>query len=379
MKFCNLMLWGVWLSLIPLSILISPVFGNDVYFGTAKNNSGKAAGVYVSRFDAVTGKLKRAKVLLELGGAGWVAKHPRLPVLYSTGDINQAGAIVAIDLSNSPAKVINSQPTGGLKACFVTPDKTGQLLISAQYGGGCVSVFPIEANGAIGPRSQLIKHRNPSRVHKNQKSVHPHYVSISPDNRFALVCDLGADKIVSYQIDLETKQLKEVSRASSVPGGGPRHMKFSRDGKFALVLNELTLSVSVFQYDADTGTLKMVDTTEALTSEEKSINTFNSASEIRIHPSGKFVYSANRGHDSITIFSFDITSGRLERVGLMPIRGSWPRNFNLSPAGDFLLAAGQNSNSISVFAINQETGTLQYVQHSSTFVPAPMCVTFAQQ
>jgi len=175
---------------------------------------------------------------------------------------------------------------------------------------------------------------------------------------------------------LETHQLKEVSQTASIPGGGPRHMKFSPDGNFALVLNELTLSVSVFKYDGASGALTMVGTTEALTSEEKALNTFNSGSEIRIHPTGKFVYSANRGHDSITVYQFDSASGALKRTGVMPVRGSWPRNFNLSPAGDFLLVAGKDSNNVSVFAVDQATGGLQYLQHSSTFVPAPICVLF---
>ena len=187
------------------------------------------------------------------------------------------------------------------------------------------------------------------------------------------------DKIVVYEIDHEAAQLKEVSQASAVAGGGPRHMKFHSGGKFALVLNELTLSVSVFSYDADSGTLTMVGTTEALTGQEKALNTFNSASEIRIHPSGKFVYTANRGHDSISIFQFDETSGQLQRTGVIHMRGAWPRNFNLSPSGEYLLAAGKDTNSVTVFNVDQHTGELKYKQHSSTFVPGPICVMFDRE
>ncbi len=347
-----------------------------VYFGTGGNNAGQPAGIYQSNFDEESGKLTQAKLATKLKGAGWVTKHPVYDVLYSTGNVNGEASVLAIDVSGSESIFLNGQETGGGKSCYITTDQTGKLLISAQYGGGSVSVFSISGDGSLGPRSQLIKHGEPSRVHKNQKSAHPHYVAISPNNRFAYVCDLGMDKIVVYEIDHNEAQLKEVSQASAIAGGGPRHMKFHPDGKFALVLNELTLSVSVFKYDAGSGSLTMVGTTEALTSAEKSLNTFNSASEIRIHPNGKFVYTGNRGHDSISIFQFDSASGELQRKDVMHTRGAWPRNFNLSPSGEFLLAAGQDTNSVTVFKVDQQTGDLQYQQHSSTFVPGPICVMF---
>jgi len=367
------------LALVGLAMLIVPAIAQDVYFGTGGNNAGQPEGIYVANFDEATGKLTPAKLSLELKGAGWVTKHPTLDVLYSTAKINGEQSVLAIDVTGAESREMGSEATGGGGSCFITTDQTGKLLISTQYGGGSVSVFPIAEDGSLKPRSQLIKHGEPSRVHEHQKSAHPHYAGISPDNRFAFVCDLGMDKIVVYEIDPESAKLKEVSQVSSIAGGGPRHMKFHPNGKFAMVLNELTLSVSVFKYDAESAALTMAGTTAALTEEEKALNTFNSASEIRVHPSGKFVYTGNRGHDSITVFQFDSATGTLQRTGVMPVRGSWPRNFNLSPSGQHLLAAGQDSNSVSVFTVDQETGGLQYLQHSSTFVPGPICVMFGKE
>jgi len=377
----NLFTWSVTFSvaIVGLAMLIVPAIAQDVYFGTGRNNAGKPEGIYVANFDEAEGKLTPAKLSLELKGAGWVTKHPTLDVLYSTANINGEHSVSAIDVSAAEARAIGSEATGGGGSCFITTDQTGNVLISTQYGGGKVSVFPLLEDGSLQPRSQLIEHGEPSRVQKNQKSAHPHYAGISPDNRFAFVCDLGMDKIVVYQIDHQAAKLKEVSQVLSIPGGGPRHMKFHPNGKFALLLNELTLSVSVYKYEAESGLLTMLGTTEALTEEEKALNTFNSASEIRIHPSGKFVYTGNRGHDSISVYQFNSVSGSLERTGLEPVRGSWPRNFNLSPSGDYLLAAGKDSNCVSVFTVNQETGGLQYLQHSPTFVPAPICVMFEKR
>lgn len=382
-KACDmkLMTWSLSLSLVLVTsfLLLVPAIADDVYFGTGENNASQPAGVYVAQFDVAAGKLSPAKLAIQLKGAGWVTKHPNLEVLYATANVNGEHSVVALNTGGPQAKQINGQATGGGGSCFITTDQTGKLLISTQYGGGGVSVFPIAEDGSLKPRSQFIKHGEPSRVHKNQKSAHPHYAGISPDNRFAFVCDLGMDKIVTYEIDHNEAQLKEVSQTSAIAGGGPRHMKFHPSGKFALVLNELTLSVSVFRYDADTGALEMVGTTEALTGAEKALNTFNSASEIRIHPNGKFVYTGNRGHDSISIFKFDEASAQLQRTGVMHMRGAWPRNFNLNESGEYLLAAGKDTNSVSIFEVDQQTGGLKYLQHGTVFVPAPICVMFAME
>ena len=367
--------FSIWLfSILVLVSVVSLANATEVFFGTAGNNTGQPEGIHVSKFDAEKGRLHRASLLLELEGAGWISKHPNLKVLYSTAEVEGQAAVVAIDISGDEAKKISSQEIGGGDSCYVTSDRSGQLLISAQYSGSSVAVFPLGEDGSIQPRSQLIDHVGASKVHPNQEAAHPHYVGISPDNRFAFVCDLGIDKIMGYEIDLEAKQLKEVSQTDSIAGGGPRHMKFSPDGKHVFVLNELTLSVSVFDYDSAAGKLTMLGTTEALTAEEQAMNTFNSGGEIRVHPSGKFVYAGNRGDDSITTFHFDAATGELKRFSVTPIHGSWPRNFNLNSAGDQLFVACKDSNSISTFAVDPETGGLQFQQQGSIFVPAAICV-----
>lgn len=373
--------WEIWtgcrsvaFSAVIFWALLSPATATEFYFGTGGDAAGKPAGIYQSKFEPKTGTFGQIETVIALQGAGWITQHPTLKILYSTGIIDGAASIVAVDRSQPPATIINAQSTGSGRSCFVTTDRDGKMLISAQYGGSSVSVFPLNEDGSIAGISQLIQHGPPSVVHKNQDAAHPHYVAISSDNRFAWVCDLGMDKIIGYEIDNEKCQLKEAFQADAVAGGGPRHMKFHPSGKFALVLNELNLTVSVFKHDQDAATLTMVGTTEALTAEEKSANSFNSGSEIRVHPNGKFVYSANRGHDSISVFHFDPQSGQLNRTGVMPTRGAWPRNFNLTADGQFLICANKDTNSVSVFTVDQQTGGLQYKIHSPIFVPSPICV-----
>ncbi|MEM7384427.1 MAG: beta-propeller fold lactonase family protein, partial [Verrucomicrobiota bacterium] len=163
--------------------------------------------------------------------------------------------------------------------------------------------------------------------------------------------------------------------AACPPGSGPRHMKFSQDGRFAYVLNELSLAITVFAWNPDKGELAPLQTIRTLTEDTKAKESFNSASEIRIHPSQKFVYSANRGNDTVTVFKRDGESGKLTLVEVEPIRGAWPRNFNLDPSGRWLLTAGRDSNTIAAFAVDAETGELTY-KRSIISVPGPICVLF---
>ena len=170
------------------------------------------------------------------------------------------------------------------------------------------------------------------------------------------------DKVVIYQLDPAKVDLAPHGFGQNPPGGGPRHMKFHTSGKFIYVLNELALSVTVFAYDAEKGTMTPIQTIPTVSEEQKAKEAFVSASEIRVHPSGKFVYAANRGHDTITAFRVDQATGKLILIEIEPIRGGWPRNFNLDPTGKWLLAAGRDSNTIAVFAIDPDSGELTYTR-----------------
>ena len=254
---------------------------------------------------------------------------------------------------------------------------SGKLLITAQYGGGSVAVFPIGNDGKLGDRVQLLEHEGGSKVVKGrQDKPHPHWCGFSADGEFAFVPDLGMDGIVVYAVDQAKGALRQIGVAMSVPGGGPRHMRFSVDGKFVYLLNELSLSVTTFAYEG--GKLEKRGTVKSLSDEVKAKETFNSASEILVHPNGKFVYSANRGHDSVTVYSADPATGELEVREVEPIRGAWPRNINLDPTAKWLLAAGANSNTISVFAIDQETGELSFSRGNVWNVPGCICILFGR-
>ena len=267
--------------------------------------------------------------------------------------------------------------TGDGGAACVAVDKTGKVAMSAQYGGGSVSTYQLAADGSIINLVGAIEHGAGSGVKgKRQAASHPHWVGTSPDNKLLMVPDLGKDATVVYKLDSESGKLEKHSEIPSPPGAGPRHMKFHTSGKYAYVLNELSLSVSVFKFDAANAKFEKLQEIEALPDELKD-EQLHSAAEIRVHPTGKFVYTSNRGHDSITVFSVDQESGKLNFVQRESIRGAWPRNFNIDPSGKWLLAAGRHTNTLTLFSIDEETGKLAYARKSVN-VPAPICVLFGK-
>jgi 6-phosphogluconolactonase len=186
------------------------------------------------------------------------------------------------------------------------------------------------------------------------------------------------DRVIIYRLDPAQPGLARHGEGTLPPGSGPRHMKFHPDGKHIYVLNELELTVTTFAYDPSSGTMAAIQTIPTVPVLEKKKETSVSASEIRVHPSGRFVYAANRGHDTITAFGVDKETGHLREIEREPIRGGWPRNFNIDPSGKWLLAAGRDSNTLAVFKIDDATGELTYIRQMIS-VPTPICVLFGSR
>lgn len=347
-----------------------------VWIGTTTPRGGQSKGIYRATMDLETGELSKPALAAEIASPGFVALHPSGTRLYSVcGLPDGQGGVAAFEISEDrqSLRLLNTQPTGDGGAAHLAVDKTGRCLFTAQYGGGSVAVFPLDAEGRILPRSALVEHEGSGPNEARQKGPHPHWVGVDPANRFLFVPDLGIDQVVIYRMDLQAGRIEPHGSAGCPPGGGPRHMKFHPNGKFAYVVNELGMSITAFEYDAEAGVLDPIQTISTLPEKLREIP--NTASEIRIHPSGRFVYAANRGHDSIAAFKIDPASGKLTFIEREAIRGSWPRNFNLDPDGKWLLAAGRNSNTISVFRIDPQSGGLIYTGKTVN-CPTPICIEF---
>lgn len=371
----------VWVSVAMIAASSSLSAQNvDVWFGTSTGRNGLSKGIYHATFNSENGKLSPSELVAEVSGPGFLAKHSNGKMLYAAASENGQPAIIAyrIEKQGRSVKLVrdSSAPVGDGGAAHVSVSRDDKVVLSAQYGGGSTGIYQLDSNGSLIKQTGLIKHPAGSGVVKGrQDKAHAHWTGTSPDDQFAFVPDLGMDQVVIYKLDTDAAALETHGAGVCPPGGGPRHMKFHPNGNVIYVLNELALSVTVFDYDEKAGTMTAKQTIETLPESAKAKEVFNSASEIRVHPSGKFVYTANRGHDTITAFKVDQASGELSLIEVEPIRGAWPRNFNLDPTGKWLLAAGQATNSITIFQIDQETGELQFTKNS-VYVPQSICVLF---
>jgi 6-phosphogluconolactonase len=258
----------------------------------------------------------------------------------------------------------------------VIVDQTGRNALVANYGGGSVSVLPIGKDGSLATATAFIQHQGSSVDPRRQQGPHAHSINLDAANRFAFAPDLGLDKILVYRFDAAAGTLaaNDPAWAAVAPGSGPRHFAFHPNGKFAYVINEMKSTVTGFRYDAARGALVDVQTVSTLPAGPVE---GNSTAEVQVHPTGKFVYGSNRGHDSIAVFAADAATGQLTLVETESTQGKAPRNFGVDPSGQFLLACNQGSDTIVGFRIDQQTGALTPTGQKLD-VPSPVCVTFVQ-
>ena len=347
----------------------------DVFFGTGGRG---AEGIYHATFNPDNGKFTPSKLAAKIGSPGFLTLHPNGKILYSVGRWDGGTGAVGYQVSGGELKEFTRMacPDGG--GCHIAVHPSGKFLLTAQYGGGSVALFPLDSSGKLGEPT-VTEHEGGSKVvERRQQSPHPHWTGFSPDGKYALVPDLGLDQIVIYKVDPSKPAIHPHGVGQSVPGGGPRHMRFSTDGKFIYLLNELTLSVTTFAWDAAKGTAKTLTTEPALSEQVKEGETFNSSAEILVHPNGRFVYSSNRGHDSVSVYRATPKSGKLKVIQVQPVRGAFPRNVNLTPDATWLLAAGADSNTVAAHRVDPKTGKLRYQRGSVVNVPSPICILFAK-
>lgn len=354
-----------------------------VYIGTFRGETSK--GIYAWKFDSDSGTMEPLGLAAEASRPLFLALDPNRRFLYAVSrpspvDRKHIGVVLAysIDPQNGKLTALNSMPSGGIDPAYISVDKTGKNVLVANFGSnggeGAVTVFPIKKDGSLADASDFIQYSGTGVHPQRQQGPHSHAIDSAPNNQFVIVTDLGLDKLFVYRFDPVKGKLNanNPSFATLQPGAGPRHIVFHPDGRFVYVVNEIQSTVTTYGYDASAGTLKHMQTLATL---PKEFSGASSAAEIRIHPNRKFLYSLNRGHDSVVQFAIDPKTGMLTLIELVSTQGKTASNFSIDPSGSWLIAANQGSDSLVVFRLDPNTGKLQATGKSFA-VGTPSCVSF---
>jgi 6-phosphogluconolactonase len=351
-----------------------------VYVGTYTGPQSK--GIHLFRLDASSGKATTPTLAAEVRSPSFLAVHPSLRFLYAVNETSafsgkeKTGGVSAFAVDRTSGKLtpLNQQPSGGAAPCHLVVDAAGKNVIVANYEGGSVAAYRIRDDGSMGERTAFVQHEGSSVDPRRQGSPHAHGICLDPANRFAFVADLGLDKVLVYRFDSArgTLSAHDPPSAAVKPGSGPRHVALHPGGRFAYSINELASTVTAFACNAERGLLTEIQTVSTLPADFSGAST---TAEIEVHPSGKFLYGSNRGHDSIAVFAVEEATGKLQLVEHVPTKGKTPRNFAMDPAGAFLLAANQDSDSIVVFRVDASTGRLTPTGQVLR-VGSPVCVKF---
>ncbi len=336
------------------------------YTDTLPHVEGQAVGITLFRYDPKNGTLGDGQVAAKVANPTYLAVHPLRQFLYAASEVDNATSkksgkksgrvyAYAIDATTGLLRLINWRLTHGSHPCHLQVDATGRALVVANYTGGSVISYPLGEDGSIGEYGTFVQHVGSSINPARQEAAHAHMALIDPSNRFVMVPDLGMDQVKVYQLDLASGKIQANGAATVTAGQGPRHFAFHPKRKFAYVINELGSTVTVFRYLEASGTLESLQTISTL---PEDFTGNSSCAHVQVHPSGKFLYGSNRGHNSIAIFQIDAATGLLQAAGHASTAGRTPRNFSLDPDGRFLLAANQDTHTIVSFAVDQTSGAL---------------------
>lgn len=354
-------------------------FQATLFVGTYTN--GKSKGIYTLDFDTITGELKQRNVCGGIVNPSFIALDNKREFLYAVSETDKynskkSGGVYSykIDGDEGGLHFINSASSNGAHPCHIIVDKSDQFVLVANYSGGNISVIRLNEDGSLGETVDVVQHSGSSVNKQRQEAPHAHSINLDSSNKFVVAADLGIDKLMLYNFNVENGKLipARQKHVEAKPGAGPRHFAFHPNGKNAFVINELDSTITGLRFDQKYFSLEPIQTIPTLPKNYKGENT---CADIHIHQNGKFVYGSNRGHDSIAVFSFNAITQNLSLIQHQPTLGKTPRNFVVDPSGKFLLVANQNSDSIIVFSIDSTTGKL-YETGKQIEIPNPVCLLF---
>ncbi|MGE7878963.1 lactonase family protein [Peribacillus muralis] len=340
------------------------------YIGTY--TKGDSKGIYRFTLNTAEGKLSTPVLAAELTDPTYVTISEDKKHLYAILKKAGSGGVSAYSINEESGELtyLGEQLTPNGSSCHVSVDSKKDVLITSNYGDGLIEAYRLQSDATPLPVSSTIRHEGRGPNEERQEKAHTHFAGFSPDERFFAVVDLGIDKVITYKMHNGVPE--EVSSLSVAPGSGPRHLTFHPNGKFAYVMAELVPEVIVLSFDDQTGRFSELQTVRSTPDDFKENN---QGSAIHISDDGRFVYAANRGHDSIAVYETDQKTGQLSFVEHVSTEGHWPRDFSLDPSGRFLIASNEQSGNLTLYSRNENTGTLTLLQKDIE-VPFPVCVKF---
>jgi 6-phosphogluconolactonase len=364
------------------------------YVGTYSSggNAGGGRGIHVFEVDPATGALRERDPVVTTASPSALAFHPARPFLYAANEVSnfQGGATgsvsaYAVERTTGRLTFVNAVSSEGAGATHLSVHPSGRHVLVANYGGGSVAVLPVGADGALGPATDVKRHEGtvgPTRATNappgsfaisGHNAPHAHMIQADPAGRFVLATDLGLDRIFIWRFD-DTAGLLVPAEPASValpPGDGPRHFAFHPNGRWLYSIQEEASTIVTFDYDAATGRLQAKQTVSSLPAGFAGTN-FTSA--IVLSPDARFVFAANRLHDSIAWFAI-AADGTLSFAGEEWTRGDYPRSFGFDPTGTFLYSCNQRADHLTAFRVDRATGRLSFTGHY-TPVGAPSSIVF---
>lgn len=324
---------------------------------------GRSEGILAARRDPATGRLDLLGPVAPTPAPSFLVRHPRLPVVYAVNEVSDGGVSAWAEGATGALTPLGDRPTGGDSPCHLAVLPDGSHLVSANYGDGSVAVHPLDSSGRPGQRTDLLAHHGSGADPQRQSGPHVHMVSADPRGGPLLAVDLGTDSIYRYQVDrVSGRLLPNGPRVHLPPGTGPRHLARHPDGAWCYVVGELNPTVYVYERD-DRGALHERARVPASRREGHV-----QPSEVAVHLGGRFLYVANRGVDTVSVFALQAGVPRL--LTEVDCGGVWPRHFAF--VGAHLYVANERSHTVGIFRVDESDGTL--AEAGVADVPSPTCV-----
>jgi len=349
-----------------------------VFIGTYTEKDGSQSnGIYVYRMDPSSGDLTFQWEARGVLNPSYLAIHPQKKFLYAVNEAQSFGGqegggvtALSIDPTSAELNVLNAYSSQGEDPCYISVEQTGQFALVANYSGGNAAMLPILADGQLGPATDVVQHSGSSVHPERQTAPFVHSILPDPTNRFAIAADLGADKLVIYEMDLEWGKLKKHLEVHVKPGSGPRHTIFHPNGRILYLINELSSTLTVYRYESQAGRLEELQTISTL---PPGFEGKNLCADLHVY--GKYLYASNRKHDSIAWYLINEETGKLSYQGEVPSGGKEPRGFDIDSTGNFLLAAHERSDNVVIFQLDPATGK-PFRTGKEVRVSFPVCVKF---